>query len=749
MVTFVRLITLVRMRKFIITILLVVVGLGIRAQSVGVVFSGGGAKGLYHIGILKALEENNIPIDYVAGTSMGSIVAGLYAIGYTPQQMNDLFVSDLVKVWMSGKIEPKYAFFYKQQTPAASMISVNIDRNKLGVKALSGSLIPSHAIDVTFNELFAGATALTKGDFDKLFVPFRCVAADVYHRKELVFKKGDIGAAIRMSMSIPIVFKPMKIDSTLIFDGGIYNNFPWKTIDEDFSPDVIIGGKCVSDIMNPDESNLVGQVEMLTMMHTNYDLPQDRGIMIERIFKDIGILDFDKAQIIIDRGYADAMAAMPQIKEKIARRVSPDSLAMRRLNFRSQLPELIYNKLEIEGLTPVQMDYVDKLLKIDHGKNKTFTFDKFKSSYFKMLSEGDITGDFPFSEYNDSLGVFSLKMKMQAKPSLKVMFGGNISSGALNELFFGAEYKRIGRTLKSYYMDGFIGNYYVSGRAGLRTDFIAGSPFYADFLFTFNRYNYLNGSNSNSSPYIRQMEHFASASVGFPIGRKSVASFYTNIGQNNYKYRQSTDGEESNSRFRYAEIRAHVEHNTLNHKLYPTRGARQLFSGVYVFGDEYSTNRTRHHWIGGKMLREDYINAAKWFKLGWLVDMVVTTRHEMENEYVTNFTQPAFMPTPHSHTLFLPEYRSDSYLGLGLMPTFCFTPNFYLRNDLNMFMPESFFKVFNVDNKARYMLSSTLVYQSIIGPASLTIANYDGGRGRWFVVFNFGRLLFNRSGLSY
>jgi NTE family protein len=71
MVTFVRLITLVRMRKFIITILLVVVGLGIRAQSVGVVFSGGGAKGLYHIGILKALEENNIPIDYVAGTSMG------------------------------------------------------------------------------------------------------------------------------------------------------------------------------------------------------------------------------------------------------------------------------------------------------------------------------------------------------------------------------------------------------------------------------------------------------------------------------------------------------------------------------------------------------------------------------------------------------------------------------------------------------------------------------------------------------
>ncbi len=745
------------MRKFIITILLIVANCVSMAQTVGVVLSGGGAKGLYHIGILKALEENNIPIDYVAGTSMGSIVAGLYAIGYTPQQMNDLFVSDLVKVWMSGKIEPKYSFFYKQQTPAATMLSVNIDRNKLGVKALSGSLIPSHAIDVSFNEIFASATALSKGDFDKLFVPFRCVAADVYHRKELVFKEGDLGAAIRMSMSIPIVFKPMKIDSTLIFDGGIYNNFPWEVVDRDFKPDVIIGGKCVSDIVNPDESDLVGQVEMLTMMHTNYELPQDRGIMIERIFKDYGILDFDKAQEIIDRGYADAMAAMPQIKEKITRRASADSLAVRRLHFKSQLPELVYDNLEIEGLNSVQLDYVGKLLKIDHGKNKTFTFDQFKSSYFKMLSEGDITGDFPFSVYNDSTGVFSLKMKMQAKPSLKVMLGGNISSGSLNELFFGAEYKRIGRTLKSYYFDGFVGNYYVSGRTGLRTDFIAGSPFYADFSFTFNRYNYLNGSNDvyavNTSPYKRMMEHFFSASVGFPIGRKSVASFYANLGQNNYKFHQMIDGELTQQsfkgKFEYAELRAHVEHNTLNYKLYPTRGARQLFSGIYVYGNESTSPKTKHHWIGGKMLREDYINMSKWFKLGWLVDVVLTTHPSMANEYMTNYTQPAFMPTPHSRTLFLPEYRSDSYLGLGLMPTVCFTQNFYLRSDLNMFMPESFFKVFNVDNKARYMLSSTLVYQSIIGPASLTVANYDGGRGRWFVVFNFGRLIFNRSGLSY
>ena len=166
-------------------------------------------------------------------------------------------------------------------------------------------------------------------------------------------------------------------------------------------------------------------------------------------------------------------------------------------------------------------------------------------------------------------------------------------------------------------------------------------------------------------------------------------------------------------------------------------------------GNELTTFAEKHYWVGGKVMREDYINVSKWFKLGWLADLVLTTHPSMDNQYLTNYTQPAFTPTPHSRTLFLPEYRSDSYIGLGIMPIICFTPNFYLRSDLNMFMPESFLKIFNVDNKARYMLSSTLVFQSIIGPASLTVANYDGGRGRWFVVFNLGRLLFNKTGLSY
>ena len=97
------------------------------AQKVGVVLSGGGAKGLYHIGILKALEENDIPVDYVAGTSMGSIVAGLYAAGYSPAEMEAIFKSDDVSYWLSGKIEDRYLYYFKKLPPNASILNVDID----------------------------------------------------------------------------------------------------------------------------------------------------------------------------------------------------------------------------------------------------------------------------------------------------------------------------------------------------------------------------------------------------------------------------------------------------------------------------------------------------------------------------------------------------------------------------------------------------------------------------------------------
>ena len=176
------------------TLLTLFSALSAGAQKVGLVMSGGGAKGLYHIGVMKALEENGIPIDYVSGTSMGSIIAGLYAIGYTPDQMAELFKSDRISYWMSGRIESEYLYYFKQRRPSAAMVTLRFDfRNPKKVARLPTNLIPSGQIDMAFVEFFSAANAACGGDFDRLFVPFRCIATDAAARKDVVYRSGDLG----------------------------------------------------------------------------------------------------------------------------------------------------------------------------------------------------------------------------------------------------------------------------------------------------------------------------------------------------------------------------------------------------------------------------------------------------------------------------------------------------------------------------------------------------------------------------
>ena len=128
------------------------------AQSVGVVMSGGGAKGLYHIGVLQALEESGIPIDYVSGTSMGSIIAGMYAAGYSPEEMRRIVASGVVKQWVSGRIDPRYTPYYRQIGHNPAFLSVRMTVGGAGKRFRVTNLLSSTPIDMALTELFAPAT---------------------------------------------------------------------------------------------------------------------------------------------------------------------------------------------------------------------------------------------------------------------------------------------------------------------------------------------------------------------------------------------------------------------------------------------------------------------------------------------------------------------------------------------------------------------------------------------------------------
>ena len=759
----------------IITLILLLSATLASAQRVGLVLSGGGAKGLYHIGVIKALEENGIPIDYVSGTSMGAIIAGLYAIGYTPEQMAEIFESNQIKYWMSGKIEDKYIYYFKQRRPNAAMITLRIDfRNpqRIAKLQLPTSLIQSNTLDLAFVEFFSGPSAQCGGDFDKLFVPFRCIATDAAARKEVVYRGGDLGKAIRASMTIPLVFRPIKQDSTLLYDGGIYNNFPWQVLQEDFKPDILIGSKCVEGNSKPKEDNPMEQILALTMMHTDYDLPSDEDILIDHTFDDVTTLDFSKAAYVIDRGYQDAMAKMPQILERVVRRADTTELDLRRAAYRMSLPKLVFDKYEISGMGKKQTQYMKRILQLDKKleEQKLFDFDQFRSEYFKMLSEGEIEGDFPDVAYNDTTKSFQLDLHLRTKPSLKLMFGGNISSTSMNQAYVGVEYRRLGRNMHTYNFDGYFSALYSSVFVGGRNDFFWKIPFAVDYGFYYNYYNFFKSdfgmlSKHNDLSFAKQGDLHLTAGLSMPTDRFQAFSMRFNIGRENFRYFQSTghsdDDVMDQSRFPFLGVKLELARNNLNYLMYPTRGLRQSISAIYVSGLEYYTPGTfaptadrveeNRYWFGARFTREQYFRIAKWFSLGYLVDGVITTHPSFSNEYATNISSPAFQPSPHSRMVYLKDFRSKSFIGGGIIPTFEFGPRFYLKNSVYAFLPEDANKsTADVRKRLRYIFNSSLVYQTHIGPISLTLSKYDATTSHnWFLTFNFGFMLFNGSGLFY
>lgn len=759
----------------IITLILLLSATLASAQRVGLVLSGGGAKGLYHIGVIKALEENGIPIDYVSGTSMGAIIAGLYAIGYTPEQMAEIFESNQIKYWMSGKIEDKYIYYFKQRRPNAAMITLRIDfRNpqRIAKLQLPTSLIQSNTLDLAFVEFFSGPSAQCGGDFDKLFVPFRCIATDAAARKEVVYRGGDLGKAIRASMTIPLVFRPIKQDSTLLYDGGIYNNFPWQVLQEDFKPDILIGSKCVEGNSKPKEDNPMEQILALTMMHTDYDLPSDEDILIDHTFDDVTTLDFSKAAYVIDRGYQDAMAKMPQILERVVRRADTTELDLRRAAYRMSLPKLVFDKYEISGMGKKQTQYMKRILQLDKKleEQKLFDFDQFRSEYFKMLSEGEIEGDFPDVAYNDTTKSFQLDLHLRTKPSLKLMFGGNISSTSMNQAYVGVEYRRLGRNMHTYNFDGYFSALYSSVFVGGRNDFFWKIPFAVDYGFYYNYYNFFKSdfgmlSKHNDLSFAKQGDLHLTAGLSMPTDRFQAFSMRFNIGRENFRYFQSTghsdDDVMDQSRFPFLGVKLELARNNLNYLMYPTRGLRQSISAIYVSGLEYYTPGTfaptadrveeNRYWFGARFTREQYFRIAKWFSLGYLVDGVITTHPSFSNEYATNISSPAFQPTLHSRLVYLKDFRSKSFIGGGIIPTFEFGPRFYLKNSVYAFLPEDANKsTADMRKRLRYIFNSSLVYQTHIGPISLTLSKYDATTSHnWFLTFNFGFMLFNGSGLFY
>ncbi len=204
--------------------------------TVAVVLSGGGAKGVAHASVLSIIEQAGIPIDMVVGTSMGAIMGGLYCIGYTPAQLDSLARSMNWNVLLSDKIERDKLPFTRKENDEKYIFTYSFGEKLSDAKL--GGVIQGQNLDNMFSELTFGYHAPI--DFDSLPIPFACVAVDATTGKEHVFRSGELQTAMRSSMSIPGAFTPILLDSMVLIDGGVVNNYP-VDVARSMGADIVIG----------------------------------------------------------------------------------------------------------------------------------------------------------------------------------------------------------------------------------------------------------------------------------------------------------------------------------------------------------------------------------------------------------------------------------------------------------------------------------------------------------------------------
>jgi NTE family protein len=743
------------------------------AQTVGLVLSGGGSKGLAHIGVIRALEENNIPIDYVAGTSIGAIIGSLYACGYTTNEMEEIIRSPEFKNWYKGKIPNEYHYYFKKPEQHADMINVQFAiRDSSIVPILPTNLVATQPMDLGIVELTAEYSAAAGYNFDSLMVPFRCVATDIYNNREVVFKKGDLGMAVRASMTFPFYFKPIMIDSVLLFDGGIVNNFPYDVMHKDFNPDIIIGSAVASSKKKPAEDDILQQIENMIMLEdSDYRIPDDLGVTISMKFGEVGLLDFHRLDEFTTIGYNSAQIMMDTIKQLIERRITTAEINARREVSKNKVPEFIIDNIYITGLNFNEKEYVKNAIK----QNKKFlTIDQFTNAYYRLVADNQIESAMPRAVYNTETGFFDMYLNVKKNRRYNVAIGALISSGNNNQAYVGLEYKYLSRYSYIANANIYFGRLYSSFDLTGRIDFPFNYPLALTSSISINRWDYYRSSvlkffEDVRPPYLIHYDNHIKFDWMTPINYSSnliLGGAYGRISDNYFQVNNFLQSDTADiTDFTLGTAHLSVSKNSLNFKQYPNRGTFRQYGVRLYYGNEMNypgstsgandTVSNYHMWLSVRFVNDSYIPMGKNFSLGTYFEIAASNKPLFNNFTSSILSAMAFTPTPQSKTLFLEDYRANAFAALGLKSVIRFTDRINLRLEGYAFLPYQ--KILKQDIGDRnfkayysepfsylyYSGVANLVYNTPLGPASLSVNYYKKDGAQFYFLFHIGYILFN------
>ena len=271
-----------------------------KKPKIGLVLSGGGAKGFAHIGVLKVLEEAGVKIDYIGGTSMGAVIGGLYASGYNASQIDSIFQATNFNELLNDFIPRSSKNFYEKRNDELYALVLPFNKFKIGIpEALSKGMYNYNLLSrITRNVRHIK-------DFNKLPIPFLCIGTNIETGEQVLLNKGNLAQAMIASSAFPSLFSPVEIDGKLLVDGGVINNYPIEEVLK-LGADIIIGVDVQDDLLDrkqlKDATRILVQITNLQSIERMKRNVKQTDVYIKPDIKDYGVVSFDKGKEIIRKG---------------------------------------------------------------------------------------------------------------------------------------------------------------------------------------------------------------------------------------------------------------------------------------------------------------------------------------------------------------------------------------------------------------------------------------------------------------
>ncbi len=745
---------------------------GLYSQKVGLVLSGGGALGMAHIGVLKALEEHNIPIDYITGTSAGALVGGMYAAGFSPNEMVYLAITQKNE-WLGYGLTIKDRPYYKESRNFGTFVKIPISF-KSGASFIPDNLVSDYGINLGLTQMTTTASKRAKYNFDSLFVPFRAIAADIFDKRIIPLRDGNLAFAIRASISVPLFFLPVsnRLYTNLI-DGGIYDNFPVKTMIEDFNPDFIIGVHVGGPPPKREEvlekDKFFKQLLYQAMDQLQWQKLPENSVYISPDLQNLSVTDFSNPLFAIERGYLATVSCIDDIKSKVLRVVDSTERATKRKRFRESFNYFVLDTIIFHGTSPAEAFYLKNIMMLPRD---TISFLNFRKSYYRVRTDGNFRGVFPELFYNDSTQKYNLVLNVTPQRNFGLRFGGAFFSPTDHQIHFGAYFSKVYYASWNADLDierGSFTNFVnLRGRMDLPTGYFP-IFFELESMLQTNKYQWITKnlfSTRNASDLVFNSFEFM-PKVGFPIkenGRIFIGYNLFNLNYEYYPIRNFTANDElDNSSISGNSVYALLEKNTLDSKMYPTDGAYFYFSLRYNTATEsykpgnlssVPRQEARHHWFQSRLYYQSYFRMRN-FMMGISLQAAFSGLKPLANYRSTLISSPRFLPFQESPILDLQKFYSKAFIAPGLVLNFDLNKKWNLRAEAHWM--QSFYNINQSiadkpqwvfypkwDNKA-YALTGGFYYETAIGPLGIFANYYDNEPYPNLRVFlHLGLLLFNR-----